>query len=95
MKKIIFKIGISVGVIFISLQSFGQASQPQVIDGFYERELHKDKGVIEYDPVRESDVFWEKRIWRVIDIREKMNLFFSYPKERFIEILLNSTELER
>jgi gliding motility associated protien GldN len=31
--------------------------------------------------VRESDLMWSKRIWRVIDLREKLNLPIFYPEE--------------
>ncbi len=91
MKRILKLIPIVISILIMG-RIYAQSSQPQVIDGFYERKMHKEKGVIPYDPVREADVFWQKRIWRVIDIREKMNLAFSYPKERFIQILLNATE---
>lgn len=32
--------------------------------------------------IRESDIVWEDRIWRTIDLREKFNQLFYYPMER-------------
>jgi gliding motility associated protien GldN len=37
------------------------------------------KKVIPYEHVREADVVWSKRIWRVIDLREKFNHPLYYP----------------
>ncbi|MCY7410296.1 MAG: hypothetical protein LH473_08490, partial [Chitinophagales bacterium] len=37
-----------------------------------------DNEAIPYDYVSESDVLWHKRVWRVIDVNEKMNLPFRY-----------------
>lgn len=58
-------------------------------DGFYDRYLYTEEQIIPYDFIHEKDVFWEKRIWRLIDIREKMNHAFKYEKEPFISILLD------
>jgi len=44
---------------------------------------------IPYDHIREADVFWEKRMWRVIDFREKMNLPFAYPKLPLAQVLVD------
>ena len=43
-----------------------------------------------YDHIRESDVFWSKKLWRVIYFGEKMNHPFAYPKEPFVGILLEA-----
>ncbi|MEM9884680.1 MAG: gliding motility protein GldN [Bacteroidota bacterium] len=48
------------------------------------------KRVLPYAPVREADIMWEKRIWRVIDTREKMNLPFRYPAQPLFEILMSA-----
>lgn len=59
-------------------------------DDVYERHIIEDKRLLTYDHLREADVFWEKRIWRVIDVREKMNKPFVYPELPFINVLLES-----
>lgn len=38
--------------------------------------------------LRQADVMWSKRIWRVLDLREKMNLALYYPTES--QFCLNS-----
>ncbi len=60
------------------------------LDDVVERTLSAEKRILKYDNPRESDLMWEKRIWRVIDLREKMNFPFTYPEETFAGILLNS-----
>lgn len=57
------------------------------LDDIVKKQVMTERRVIQYQPVRESDVFWEKRIWRIIDVREKMNLPFSYPEEPFFKLL--------
>jgi gliding motility associated protien GldN len=57
------------------------------LDGAYTKTLTKEKEPIPYDYIREADVFWAKRIWRVIDTREKMNLPFRYPQLPLIQII--------
>jgi len=57
-------------------------------DGFYDKEIMRDRRLLSYDHIRQADVFWEKRIWRVVDVREKMNKTFSWPENPFINILI-------
>jgi len=63
--------------------------EPLVQDGAYEKVRLKERQVLAYDHIREADVLWSKRVWRVIDTREKMNLTFSYPEQPFVGILLD------
>ncbi|MCC6724016.1 MAG: gliding motility protein GldN [Saprospiraceae bacterium] len=60
------------------------------LDDIVGKRLTGDKRLLPYDHVREADIFWEKRIWRVVDIREKMNLPFAYPERPFFSILMDA-----
>jgi len=60
------------------------------LDDITQKSITAEKPVLAYDHVREADIFWEKRIWRVIDIREKMNLPFAYPERPFFSILMDA-----
>lgn len=48
-------------------------------DNFYEKISFNQRKPFEFPFVREADVVWEWRIWRVIDFREKLNQIFYYP----------------
>lgn len=50
-------------------------------DGIYTRETTPARVPIPYQFVRESDVLWSKRIWRIIDLRQKMNYPLYYPTD--------------
>jgi len=45
-----------------------------------------------YAQPRAADVMWQKRVWRVIDTREKINLSFAYPERPLISILMEAAE---
>lgn len=62
------------------------------IDGVVERTLIAENRVLPWEPIREADIAWEKRIWRVIDTREKMNLPFRYPEKPFVMLLKDLAE---
>ena len=54
-------------------------SQAQIIDGAFERtDVFKRKPTpLPY--IREADVMWSKKVWRIIDLREKMNQPMYFP----------------
>lgn len=51
-----------------------------VLDGVYVKENNPARRVIPYTYLREADVMWAKRIWRHIDLNEKINAPLRYPK---------------
>jgi gliding motility associated protien GldN len=50
-----------------------------VLDGAYVREHNPTRKVIGYPYLREADVMWAKRIWQVIDLRQKINQTMYFP----------------
>ncbi|MFQ5445760.1 MAG: gliding motility protein GldN [Saprospiraceae bacterium] len=56
------------------------------------RTVLKEKIPLAYEMPNERDILWQKRIWRVLDVREKMNLPFTWPKEPFFEIITKAAE---
>ncbi len=67
-------------IVIASLFSSGAELKAQtVLDGAYIKEHTKTKKVVPYPSIREADVMWAKRIWQVIDLREKINLPLYYP----------------
>jgi len=65
-------------------------------DNAIERNLVKDRIPLQYEHIREDDAVYMQRVWREIDVHEKMNLPFVYKadgdlgNQRFIYILLNA-----
>jgi gliding motility associated protien GldN len=65
-------------------------------DAAIERNLVKSRAPLPYEHIREDDAWYRERVWREIDIKEKMNLPFRFKAEddngnqRFINILLRA-----
>ena len=59
------------------------------VDGVVKRDIIEEAPILEYDHVREADVVWERKMWRIIDVREKMNVSFRSPHMPFFTILKN------
>lgn len=52
---------------------------PVYPDGVYTRESSPGRRPIPYTSLREADVMWSKRVWRVINLKEKINHPLYYP----------------
>ena len=72
MKKVVLLIGFFV---MLGSLSYGQT----ILDGAYIKEHVRTKKVVPYPPVREADVLWSKRVWRTVDLRQKINFSLYYP----------------
>jgi len=65
-------------------------------DNAIERNLIKDRTPLDYEHIREDDAVYRQRLWRELDVREKINMPFVYKanedngNQRFISILLNA-----
>ena len=66
-------------ILLIALISTVDTQAQTVLDGAYIKEHTRTKKVVPYPHIREADVLWAKRIWQVIDLREKINLPLYYP----------------
>jgi gliding motility associated protien GldN len=60
------------------------------LDGYYKKTNILNAKVTPYANLRESDVAFAKRVWREIDVREKMNQYMASPKGRLIDILMDA-----
>jgi len=59
------------------------------MDGYYKKESFAQARATPYANLREADVAFAKRVWREIDVREKMNQYLSSPKARLIDVLMD------
>jgi len=71
---ILLVVGLSL-TLFNNKQTYAQ----NVNDNIYVKENIPGKRPVPFPLLREADIMWSKKIWQVIDCREKMNHIFYYP----------------
>jgi gliding motility associated protien GldN len=72
--KILYGLSLALGVASVST-----VQAQTVLDGAFIKEHTKTQRVVPYPYIREADVMWERRVWRQIDLTEKINLPLYYP----------------
>lgn len=89
-------------VLLVAAELFhGNTAQAQIVDGAFQRTDMVDRKPMELPFVREADVMWSKRIWRIIDLREKVNQKMYFPttemenKNNLINTLLKGIKEEK
>ncbi|MBT3418429.1 MAG: gliding motility protein GldN [Flavobacteriales bacterium] len=61
------------------LTVLGSSYAQNVLDGVYEKEHFTERIPQKYPALREADVMWSRKVWREIDLRQKINHPFYYP----------------
>jgi len=70
-------------IFLFTFESFAQdpsVMAPKYPDGVYTKENTRTRRAIPYTTLREADVMWSKRVWRQIDLKQKMNHPLYYPE---------------
>ncbi|BBE17607.1 hypothetical protein AQPE_1764 [Aquipluma nitroreducens] len=75
MKKIL----VFIGVLALLFGATQQETKAQIIDGAYKRTDVYNRKPTPLPYVREADVMWRKKVWRIIDLREKINQPLYFP----------------
>ena len=94
MKKLIAYTVILVFLLVFSAKSV----DAQIVNGAFTSTDISEKKPMPLPTVREADVLWSKKVWRIIDLREKMNLPLYYPTvetdglKNLITLLLDGVE---
>jgi gliding motility associated protien GldN len=97
MKKLIIILGVAALIaVFGNSSAKAQILDSPPVDGLFEGGSgFINTKPVPYAPLRKTDVMWQKRIWREIDFREKINQYFYYPIEphndwrSFMQILMD------
>lgn len=69
-----------------------EPSEDMYVDDIVKKRLIVENRVLPYEPIREADIAWQKRIWRIVDTREKMNLPFRYPEKPLFNVFREMIE---
>ena len=100
MKNVIFVFLTIFGLIIFTQDVEAQGVFDNPRDGVYDKNETASRNPVPYTPLREADVMWSKRIWRTVNMREKMNHPFYYPEKptngrfSFMHIIFSAIEFE-
>ncbi|MEI6172249.1 MAG: gliding motility protein GldN [Bacteroidota bacterium] len=95
MKKALVLVLFSLILGGISLTSYAQVLEGPPRDGVYDKTAITQVQPIPYPYLREADIVWTRREWRVMDLREKMNQPFYFPEKpqnswrSFVQIIMD------
>lgn len=71
------------------LNESSELESDKYLNGLVKKNLIPDQRVMPMQPIEEGDIAWEKRIQRVVETREKLNLFFRSQELNLFSSLRN------
>ncbi|HRY33222.1 MAG TPA: gliding motility protein GldN [Bacteroidales bacterium] len=80
MKRSVITIALLFLLAGVTLRSGAQVMDSPPRDGIFDKIHTVERKPIPYSALREADVIWSNRIWRAIDLRQKINQPFYYPE---------------
>ena len=83
MNKIIILLLVSVASSLCVVNAQDVLSTEQM-NSVFKKEKHHNKRVQPYAPLRQADVMWSRKVWRELDLRQKINHPFYYPENNGI-----------
>jgi len=92
---------ICLSIILLSLANISSLHAQKVLDKPWVKENTPTRRVVPYTHVREADVMWHKRVWREIDLREKINHPLYFPLEpiedrkSLFDVIKNAVTVEK
>ncbi|WP_062124472.1 gliding motility protein GldN [Geofilum rubicundum] len=99
-KQVLYLLGLlAFGFMLTTFEAEAQRDG-QPLDNIFDKEHIRNKKPVPYPSLREADILWSKRVWRIIDLREKMNLPMYYPistkddRYSLISLLLHGIQYE-
>ncbi len=73
------KVFIFIGVLALLVVATSHGAKAQIVDGAYKRTDLTNRKPTPLPYLREADVMWKKKVWRIIDLREKINQPLYFP----------------
>jgi gliding motility associated protien GldN len=99
MKKLLVIVSFTAFLLSVQYSAYSQNNMGKPpLDGVYNKLNTPNREPIPYTSLREADVMWSKRIWRVIDLRQKINLPMYYPvqeqkdRKSLMQIIYNAVK---
>ncbi|MBI1286866.1 MAG: gliding motility protein GldN [Flavobacteriales bacterium] len=92
------RINVNVLCLLLTTAVLPSSFAQNIRDGVFPRDKNLTRDPIPYAHLREADVMWATRVWRKLDLREKMNHPFYFPTESIkdrrslVQVLIESVD---